>query len=377
MITEPDRPPIRSVCCVLPTYNEAQNIARIVRQLLAVCDAPDLPALSVLVVDDNSPDGTADIVRTRFSSDSRVQLLQGEKRGLGNAYTRGIQHVLDTMDVDAVVQMDADFSHSPVDVPRLLRALEDADVVIGSRYVSGGSIDDTWSPRRRMLSRAGNLFARYVAGLYRVRDCTAGFKAIRTPLLRETVPLRFGVQGYVFQVASLHALHIAGARIVEVPIHFSERVAGTTKLGRRDVLEFFIHVWWLRLLSRKTFIKFGLTGASGVVVNLGAFETLRSLGVNDYLSSAIAIEASIVWNFFLNNFWTFRDRAMSSRKRVRGLKFNAVSVFTLLLSFSTFVLLRWAFPEHPAVFSQLLSIFPAVLANYFLNSYWTFRPDKV
>ena len=141
------------------------------------------------------------------------------------------------------------------------------------------------------------------------------------------------------------------------------------------MLEFFLHVWWLRLLSRKTFVKFAITGASGVLVNLGCFQILRSLDVHVYLSSAIDIELSIIWNFFLNNFWSFRDRSISTRNRVRGLKFNAVSLFTLGISFASFVGLRWLLPEQPELVSQFISIIPAALVNYFLNSYWTFRSD--
>ncbi|NKB99201.1 MAG: glycosyltransferase [Pseudomonadales bacterium] len=365
--------PIRSACFIVPTYNEAENIVAIIRQILGLERA--YLSVQVLVVDDSSPDGTANLVLEL--EDERVCVLSGKKQGLGSAYIRGFAHVLEHMSVDAIVQMDADFSHAPTDASRLLAQLENSDVAIGSRYVAGGSVDPAWGLRRRLISKFGNMFARYVAGIYRVRDCTAGFKAIRVEALRRAFPLRLRVQGYVFQVASLHALHISGASIAEVPIYFADRAAGETKLGRDDVIEFFVHVWWLRLLSRKTFIKFALTGLSGVVVNLASFQLLLSTVTNPYLSSAIAIEASIIWNFFLNNFWTFRDRAISSRKRVRGLKFNAVSLLTLALSFSTFVLLRWLFPEHPAWLSQLISIFPAALANYFANSYWTFKSDQV
>jgi dolichol-phosphate mannosyltransferase len=276
-----------------------------------------------------------------------------------------------------VVQMDADLSHAPADLRRLLESIDGEDVVIGSRYVSGGQVDDSWGFKRRLLSRMGNLFARYVAGIYRVADCTSGFKAIRATALRKALPLRLHPSGYVFQVALLHALMISGARITEIPIYFSDRTRGATKLGRRDIVEFFLHVWWLRLLSRKTFVKFALTGLTGVVINLGCFQQLLSSGLNVYVSSLVAIETSIVWNFFLNNYWTFRDRQISTRKRVRGLKFNLVSLVTLGVSFASFVLLRVLWPEQPELLAQALSIFPGAIANYFANSYWTFKSDRV
>ena len=370
------RPQIESICIVVPTYNEAANIPRLLKELQALFSAKSWPALQVLVVDDESADGTADVVREFAREDHRIELLSGKKEGLGSAYTRGFQHVLDHYEVDAIVQMDADYSHAPSDVRRLVNALRDADVIVGSRYVVGGGVDRAWGLRRRLLSRFGNLFARYVAGMYRIADCTAGFKAIRVASLRRAFPLRLSVQGYVFQVASLHAMMISGATIREVPIRFADRTLGETKLGLNDVAEFLLHVWWLRLLSRKTFIKFALTGATGVVVNLGCFQSLLYLGSNPYLASAVAIEISIIWNFFLNNFWTFRDRQIASRKRVRGLKFNAVSLVTLGVSFSTFVALRWLYPEQAAWVAQTISILPAAMANYFANSYWTFRADS-
>lgn len=376
-IPEQDPGVLTAVCFVVPTYNEAQNIGRMLRQLLAIFECMSHMSCQVLVVDDNSPDGTGEVVRGLAEMDPRILLLRGEKKGLGTAYSRGFDYVLEHLDVDTVVQMDADFSHAPTDAPRLIDALQNADVAIGSRYVLGGEVDQRWSVRRKLLSRAGNIFARYVAGIYRVGDCTAGFKAIRVSALRRAFPLRLHVQGYVFQVALLHSLMISGARITELPIRFTDRQLGQTKLGRRDVAEFFFHVWWLRLLSRKTFVKFAATGLTGVVVNLGCFQGLLTTGFDPYLSSAVAIEISIVWNFFLNNYWTFRDRQISTRKRVRGLKFNFVSLLTLGVSFSSFVALRWLLPEQPEVLSQALSILPGVIANYFANSYWTFKPDRV
>ena len=165
--------------------------------------------------------------------------------------------------------MDADFSHDPADAGRLLaRVASDADVAIGSRYVAGGSIDQRWSWRRRQLSLWGNRLARWIAGLKGVRDCTAGFKAIRADALRAANVQEITVLGYAFQVALLHRLLHAGARVVEEPIHFRDRERGVTKLGLESLLEFGYHIWWLRLASHRTFIKFCLTGASGVLVNL-------------------------------------------------------------------------------------------------------------
>ena len=195
---------------------------------------------------------------------------------------------MDRLGAEVVIQMDADFSHDPADAGRLVaRVTADADVAIGSRYVPGGSVDESWGFRRRQLSLWGNRLARWIAGLKGVRDCTAGFKAIRTTALRAAKVKEISVLGYAFQVALLHRLLHSGARVVEEPIYFRDRERGVTKLGMDSMLEFFYHIWWLRLTSHRTFIKFSVTGLSGVFVNLGSFQLLTVLGVHRYLASPI------------------------------------------------------------------------------------------
>ncbi|MCZ6618393.1 MAG: polyprenol monophosphomannose synthase [Gammaproteobacteria bacterium] len=211
------------MCFVIPTFDEADNITPLLAQVLETVDKHGRWDLNVLVVDDESPDGTATRVRAFSKVDPRVSLLSGVRRGLGDAYLRGFEHAMRDIAPDVLVQMDADFSHAPSDCVRLLEALdEETDLVIGSRYVAGGRIDANWGLSRRLLSRAGNFLARYVARLYSVRDCTSGFKAVRMAVLEEVRPLRFRLQGYVFQVALLHSLVVAGARVREIPISFRE-----------------------------------------------------------------------------------------------------------------------------------------------------------
>ncbi|MCY3985638.1 MAG: glycosyltransferase, partial [Candidatus Dadabacteria bacterium] len=203
------------VCFVIPTYNEALNISPLLGQLTQIYRDKNT---KFLVVDDDSPDGTAQHVRE--FADGRVFLLQGERRGLGDAYVRGITHAMDVLGADVVVQMDADFSHDPAAAAKLLRRLEaGADVAIGSRYVEGGSIDERWNLRRRLLSRWGNRLARWIGGLRGVSDCTAGFKAIRTSKLREVGLGDLMARGYVFQDELLHRLHLSVSCVVEEPIH--------------------------------------------------------------------------------------------------------------------------------------------------------------
>jgi dolichol-phosphate mannosyltransferase len=362
-----------NVVIVIPTYNEADNIGGLIDALqhqIALIESN----VVLLVVDDSSPDGTADVVKRRAADADNVQLMSGRRLGLGAAYIRGMTHALAALDADVIMEMDADFSHDPADVPRLLAEIQrGADFVIGSRYVRGGSIPSEWGFWRRLNSRVGNIVARYIAGLWRVKDCTAGFRAIKADLLAKTDPGSIDVQGYAFQIALLHRAVMSGAKIVEIPVDFVDRKKGVSKLGIRDIVEFIGNAWWIRLQSSRTFLKFAIVGVSGVVVNLGTFSLLLALGVNKFIASPVAIEASIVTNFILNNFWTFRWRQTRDHVRIKGLKFNVVSLLALLISYSVFIVSAYLFPALPAVVHQALGIIPALFVNYFFNSYWTFK----
>jgi len=224
---------------VVPTYNEARNIGPLIGALQEQFRRLPAHASAILVVDDDSPDGTADAVRRAAERCDNVFLLTGKKRGLGAAYIRGIRHALSVLKAEAVMEMDADFSHKPEDVPRLVTALDEGwDFVIGSRYVPGGSIPEEWGLRRRWNSLFGNLVARHVAGISGVKDCTAGFRAIRASILERVDLEGLGVRGYVFQVALLHAALARGARVKEIPVDFVERGRGKSKLSTADILEF-------------------------------------------------------------------------------------------------------------------------------------------
>ena len=363
------------VVIILPTYNESGNIAALLTSLQSQFERLDHD-MHVLVVDDNSPDGTAELVRQAMLKHANVHLITGEKAGLGAAYIRGMQHAIGELRADVVFEMDADFSHDPADVPRLLAVLESgADFVIGSRHVKGGSIPKEWSLWRKLNSAGGNWVARYIAGLYGIRDCTAGFRAIRASVLREIDFAALRVKGYAFQVALLHQAVSLGAEVKEVPVHFVDRKRGQSKLGLADITEFVLNAWWIRMRALRTFLRFALVGASGTVVNLGVFSVALHANLNKYVASPLAIEVSIIWNFVLNNYWTFRERQTRDRTRIKGLKYNLVSVASLGVSFATFLALSIFAPRLSPQMAQLAGIVPAVLVNYFLNSYWTFRAD--
>jgi dolichol-phosphate mannosyltransferase len=361
------------IVVILPTYNEKENIGLMIQALQKVF-ASIQHDMHVLVVDDTSPDGTAEVVRAEAAKAPNIHLLTGKKEGLGAAYVRGMTYALDDLCADAVMEMDADFSHDPEDVPRLIQALDQgADFAIGSRYVPGGKIPDDWSFMRRMNSTWGNVFARYVAGLYSVRDCTAGFRAIRGSLIRNIDLDTLDVRGYAFQIALLHEAILNHAIVREIPVVFIDRKRGETKLGLSDIIEFMLNAWWIRFERSKTFLKFLVVGGTGVVVNLLSFTALMHIGLNKYVASPVAIELSIITNFLLNNFWTFSKREVNDKIHIRGLKFNVVSFVALVVSYTTFLLLAAMDPTGIPQVHQAVGIIPATVINYFLNSYWTFK----
>jgi dolichol-phosphate mannosyltransferase len=330
--------------------------------------------MNILVVDDNSPDGTAEIVKVESEKCSNIHLITGKKQGLGAAYIRGMKYAIDKLNADIVMEMDADFSHKPEDISRMVSALnKGADFVIGSRYIDGGKIPDDWGVKRRMISKWGNIFARYIAGLSRIRDCTAGFRAIHVSVIKKMNMGNLRVQGYAFQMALLHQAIANGAVVKEIPVEFVDRIRGETKLGVSDMIEFIINAWWIRLGNSKTFIKFAIVGISGVFVNLGSFTILINSGLNKFIASPISIELSIISNFLLNNYWTFAFRNNEDKLHLKGLKFNIVSFIALGVSYLTFVSLSLLFPDVYHQIHQAIGIIPATIINYLLNSYWTFK----
>jgi dolichol-phosphate mannosyltransferase len=219
-----------SVCILVPTYNEAENIRFFLGGLFLA-----LPAARVIVIDDGSPDGTGDIVRGLMASDDRLRLISRDgKQGLGTAYRVGMAAAIEEGH-DLVIEMDADMSHPSDRLQELVRMAESADLVIGSRYVAGGRTSG-WTWRRETLSRVANVLAMVVLGT-RVRDLTAGFRCYRATALRAIDLPTVHSNGYAFQVEMTHRILRAGLSVTEIPITFTERRAGTSKMSGRIVLE--------------------------------------------------------------------------------------------------------------------------------------------
>ncbi|MCY3771134.1 MAG: polyprenol monophosphomannose synthase [Gemmatimonadetes bacterium] len=226
---------------IVPTYNELENIRRLLPELTALGQD-----IRVLVVDDNSPDGTGKLVDEMAAENERISVLhRPEKLGLGSAYVAGFKHAVQ-QDVDCVFEMDADFSHDPAMIPRFIEQIEFCDVVIGSRYISGINVVN-WPMSRLLLSYFANIYTRVVTGMT-IRDTTSGYKCFRREVLEHIELDEVRSDGYAFQIEMNYRCWRKGYRMCEIPIIFVDRRSGTSKLSRGVINEAVWIVWWLRLL---------------------------------------------------------------------------------------------------------------------------------
>jgi len=358
-------------CVIIPTYNEKDNITKLIDSLLDVFKFIKNFEMHILVVDDNSPDGTGQFVETYTKLHYNVHLITGEKKGLGAAYIRGFKYGMNKFDV--LLTMDADLSHNPKKIPELLKQIEQGyDLVIGSRYVKGGSTPD-WNLQRKIISKGGNLFAKIVGGLHNVNDCTSGFRAIKTDLLKKIDFRYLATKGYAFLTTSLYELYMADARIKEIPITFCDRKFGETKLTKKDMVEFFLNSCRLRLKTGERFTKFVIVGFSGVIVNtLLLFLFFDKFGLNLLLAGAIAIEFSIIYNFIFNDVYTFKDNKNELSFLARMFRFNLPALWSSLINLSIlYLFVRYTNMYY--LFANLIGISVAMAWNYIANIDWTWR----
>lgn len=354
---------------IIPTYNESGSIGETIDGLMRHISREPAWRCSLLVVDGNSPDGTADIVRSAMAHHPEVHLIVEEKKeGIGAAYFKGFQHAVEMLHADVLVEFDGDSQHPPESVPLLLRTIDDgADLVLGSRRLPGGSYPERWDPVRLFFSRAGGFLARLILfypsrTFWTVTDPTTGLKATRVdgPFRRLDLST-IRNKGFGYKVEMLFRLAQLDARIAEVPLQFRTRATGESKMTQQTPVEILGTAMRLRLSEEKTrrFIRFCVVGVSGFVVNAVLLELFvrapfveAIAGKFDFLSStpaiafiagpaawaaALSIEGSIINNFLWNNFWTFQKRRAREILTAirRFLVFNALSIGGIVIQFCT------------------------------------------
>lgn len=319
------------VVIILPTYNERENVEKIV-SILEEDVFPKIKnhKMSILVADDNSPDGTGDEVRKLIKKYKNVDISQGPKKGLGAAYIRGMSYAIDKMNADVVFEMDADGQHDPTKVSEFLKKIDDGcDMVIGTRYSGGGSIPKNWPPQRKLFSITANLLVRTIFMRFGTHDWTGGYRALKKEVfIREKTKLH-EYNGYIFQIAFLHMALSDGFKVGEVPFHFTDRTLGKSKIAPLgyifDVLYFVITARIKELVFGR-FGKFFTVGLTGLAINYTTYHLLASYShMNLVMANTIGAELAIFSNYNLNNLWTFRNK----RAKTPGAYFMKMFMFFL------------------------------------------------
>lgn len=320
---------------ILPTYNERENIAPLIKQLQAEFQHITNYRMSILVVDDNSPDGTQTVVRQLQKQYKNVYLLTGDREGLGRAYLRGMDYAIARLKANIMFEMDADHSHDPKVIPEFLNQIDQGyDLVIGSRYIKGGSIPANWGLHRKIFSIFGNLLVRTLLFHFSHHEWTSGYRAIRVPLYQKIKHQLTEFKSYTFQVAFLHKSFLAGAKITEIPIHFTDRLLGRSKIPVPEyITNLLLYLIRQLFLNPPQFLRFLVVGGIGFIVQFIAFRLLRGADLRPVAATALSAEVAIVSNFIWNNLWTFADQKISAVKQIliKFFQFNLTSLGSIVI----------------------------------------------
>ncbi len=305
------------VVVILPTYNEKENLEKII-PLLEEEVFPKVPnhEMHILVADDSSPDGTADVVKKLMEKWKNLHLNTGEKKGLGAAYIRAMRYGIESLGAEVFFEMDADGQHDATKIPEFLKKIDEGnDMVIGTRYSGGGSIPQNWPIQRKIFSVCGNLLVRSILMRFSIHDWTGGYRALKKEVfLREEKGLE-AYPSYTFQIAFLHKTLSSGFKVAEVPFHFGDRAFGKSKF---PAIEYIINALTYVITARikelltGSFGKFLVVGGLGFFIQLIVYRLLLNatkfpLGIDNILAAQLAIFS----NYNLNNLWTFKERRAS------------------------------------------------------------------
>lgn len=323
---------------IIPTFNEKENIGRMI-EVLEDLAAKNNWDTEILVVDDHSPDKTADVVRKYQKKFSNIHILLKRKEGLGRALILGYEYAIKKLHADVVIPNDADFQWDPADSPKLIAKIKEGyDVVVASRHVPGGKVAG-WNWFRKLNHEVSNTFlAWFVAGVHDVADHAGNFKAIRVKGVLDKVALsKMKNVGFSFQLHILYELSKTGAKFTEVPSIFRERRFGKSKIGfnryyLRDVLEYIKSSLLIRLDRSQSFFKYCVVGGFGFLVQTIISKLLIVSSVAAGISVSIGAEGAIICNFILNNLWTFSHKKIVHDKIIRKFfEFNTVSIGAIVI----------------------------------------------
>lgn len=362
------------IVLITPSYNEAGNIEKIVEKVEKVFERIKDHELSILVVDDSSPDGTGTIVQKLAKKYKNLHLLVNPKKiGLGAAYLTGMEMAFGEMKADAVFEFDADLSHDQEKIPEMIRKLEEGyDVILGSRYIPGGGIPEDWGVLRKFLSVVGNLVAMVLFANFKIKDWTGGYRLIsrRAYLMFKDHVSEY--RNYTFQLSTLYWALREGAKVGEVPFHFVDRTHGKSKMPKVEyMISTLLFIVKARLAEPaiKKFIKFGIVGFSGYLVSAISLWLLGKTTFPEWSIWLLATELSIVSNFIWNNLWTFREQMFTKVTDVVGkfVQFNITSAGAIVILTVMGTLLTFLFgPQYRQLYLPLIIAFMVLPYNWLM-----------
>lgn len=324
------------VIIIIPTYNEASVISETITAVLK--ETSNTPGFDcqLLIFDSNSTDGSPNKLKHWAEREERLH-FQSEpiKSGLGAAYLQSMRYAMDVLKADIVFEYDADGSHKPEYIKPMLDKLAFADVVVGSRYVEGGAIPKDWGAHRKLLSKLGNQVARlFLTNKY--KDFTSGFRATRTLVLNKILPEKFLTTGYAYKLQLFWLLHKVGAVITEHPIIFIDREKGYSKLPSNSIIDSLRVLIHLRVSELQLYIKMCMVGLSGVLLQFGVFNFLRSI-VGPTSAIQIAVMAAIISNFVFNNMFTFKNAKLRQSNFIKRFILYAIYSYLMVMSQSAWM----------------------------------------
>lgn len=305
------------ISVIIPTYNERENILVLLDSLKSAVSKIKQHTFSYVIVDDNSPDGTGTVVSAYQKKHKDVFLLSGKKEGLGKALLRGLLYASRELHADILAQMDADLSHDPKSFPQFIEAIDTgADMAVGSRYIPGGSIPENWGTHRKIFSIVGNSIVRFGLGYTEVHDWTGGYRAYKKSFFEKIQDGLSSYSGYVFQIAFLHKMLKLHVRVSEVPIQFTDRKYGKSKIAPSEYIRnvlYYVARAKRDAIIRSSFTKFLAVGGFGFILNAAVLKIFHeSFGISPVWANLIGAALAIFSNFNLNNIWTFRERKVTS-----------------------------------------------------------------
>jgi len=324
---------MKKAVIILPTYNEEGDIGNLIETIFIQTNKIKNWEIEILVVDSKSKDKTAVIVKEKIIKfTGKVYLLETEKEGLGKAYVRGFDYAINKLKAYVIFEMDADLSHPPDKIHELLKTIEQgADLALGSRYIKGGSIPSNWAIHRKIFSIVSNLIIRLGFMKLKINDWTGGYRAIKVWVIKKVLPKVNNYSGYVFQIAFLDNAIKSGAKIKEVPFHFSDRTYGVSKINPAQyIVQILMYVF-----LNSSFIKFVIVGFTGFFIDFGfAYFFINTLRFPKAPSNMLSAEMAIISNFFLNNFWSFKHKKIGGGALsyiVKFFSFNFVSLGAIII----------------------------------------------